>query len=66
MTVDLRILSLILNLNSKQFLQIVIQSRLNHLLLLFRGLTREAEGLEESSTSGKEQKKLIGRLTINY
>ncbi|XP_040531621.1 cilia- and flagella-associated protein 221 isoform X1 [Gallus gallus] len=33
--------------------KIVIQYRLNHLLLLFRGLTREAEGLEEGSTSEK-------------
>ncbi|NXJ10006.1 PCDP1 protein, partial [Odontophorus gujanensis] len=31
--------------------KIVIQSRLNHLLLLFHGLTREAKGLEEGFTS---------------
>ncbi|XP_072198159.1 cilia- and flagella-associated protein 221 [Excalfactoria chinensis] len=31
----------------------VIQSRLNHLLLLLRGLTREARGLKEGSTSEK-------------
>lgn len=45
----------------------MIQSRLNHLLLLFRGLTREDRDLEEGSISGKEQKKqLIGRLTMSY
>ncbi|OXB73167.1 UNVERIFIED_CONTAM: hypothetical protein H355_007427 [Colinus virginianus] len=31
--------------------KVVIQSRLNHLLLLFHGLTREAKGLEEGFTS---------------
>ncbi|XP_021256534.1 cilia- and flagella-associated protein 221 isoform X2 [Numida meleagris] len=31
--------------------KIVIQSRLNHLLLLFRGVTREDRGLEEGSAS---------------
>lgn len=45
----------------------MVQSRLNHLLLLFRGLTREDRDLEEGSISGKEQKKqLIGRLTMSY
>lgn len=37
----------------------MIQSRLNHLLLLFRGLTREDKGLEEGFISGKEQKKKL-------
>lgn len=54
-------LNLLLNFkNLKSFLQIVIQSRLNRLLHLFRGLKREARVVEEGSASGKEQKnKLI-------
>lgn len=61
MTLNVRMLNLLLNLkNLKSFLQIVIQSRLNRLLHLFRGLTREARVVEEGSASGKEQKnKLI-------
>ncbi|NXL37097.1 PCDP1 protein, partial [Glaucidium brasilianum] len=34
--------------------KIVIQIRLNRVLLLFRGLTREARGLEEGSVPGKK------------
>ncbi|XP_009994322.1 PREDICTED: primary ciliary dyskinesia protein 1 [Chaetura pelagica] len=34
--------------------KIMIQTRLNNLLLLFRGLTRGTRGLEESSVSGKK------------
>lgn len=52
MAVNLSMFVLVLKL--KSFSQIVIQIRLNRLLLLFRGLTRETRGLEEGSVSGKE------------
>ncbi|KFP28655.1 Primary ciliary dyskinesia protein 1, partial [Colius striatus] len=41
--------------------KIVIQMRLNHLLLLFRGQTRETRGLTEGSVSGKKQNKSFSK-----